>query len=60
MKLVFQQYGKYIVATIATAAVLWAMTKVLGLWNNPYAHGEALNGSGLFGKLVCLWLNRVM
>lgn len=57
MEEVFDQYGGYIVAVIGCAIVIFAVTCIIGLNEDL---NNTVSGTGIFGKLICLWLNRIM
>lgn len=72
MRIVFEEYGEYIIAVIAGALVVSAFLYLIGILELPeYANGATIIGStvegrgdysghGLLGKLLCLWLDRIM
>ena len=57
MDAIFKEYGEYILAVIATAIVIWCVTGVMGFFDPVPYDGS---GTGLLGKLICLWMNRTM
>jgi len=70
MDAVIKEYGEYIIAAIAVALVIFGVSGIVGLFENSQAAIDAMNksgidinqvsGNGLFGKYICLWLNRIM
>ena len=72
MDAVFKEYGHYILAVLACAAVIFGVSEVFGLFNSSFvptseymmAHpDEAYNvtqGNGFFGTVIQILLNRVM
>lgn len=72
MDIVIKEYGRYIVAVLACAAVIWGCAEVFGLFNSSFvptdaymmAHpDEAYNvtqANGFFGTVIQMLLNRVM
>ena len=57
MHLIFQQYGKYIIAVLSTASVIAIFTLLLGI--TQFENLTGYSGNGLIGQLVCLLLNRI-
>lgn len=57
MDAIIKEYGEYILAAIVIGFIIWCVTGILGFFNVDAADGS---GNGLFGKLICLWLNRTM
>jgi hypothetical protein len=57
MDAIFKEYGDYIIAALTIGFIIWCVSGILGFFDPLPSNGT---GTGMFGKLVCLWLNRTM
>lgn len=57
MDAVIKEYGEYIIGIITIALVIFIVAGMMGFFDSQTPDGS---GNGILGKLICLWLNRIM
>ena len=57
MDAVIKEYGEYIIGIITIAFVIFIVAGMMGFFDSQTPDGS---GNGILGKLICLWLNRIM